>query len=62
MNDKTDRVTIAEEKNIIKTIPIGTLTFAEHPDVAREFVDFVASETGRGIFGQFGYRTYEQDS
>ncbi|UWG47851.1 ABC-type molybdate transport system, periplasmiccomponent [Halanaeroarchaeum sp. HSR-CO] len=58
MDEKVDRVPIAEAKNIIKTIPIGRLEFATHPEVAGEFVDFVASE-GRDIFAAFGYRKYE---
>lgn len=58
MDDKVDRVPIAESKNIVKTIPIGRLEFATHPEVAGEFVDFVASE-GRDIFAEFGYRKYE---
>ena len=62
LEDETDRVTIDEDKNIIKTIPIGSLTFAEHPETANEFVDFVASNKGRGIFQNFGYVKYEGDS
>ncbi len=57
LEDETDRVPIAEERNIIKTIPVGTLTFADHPEVAAEFVEFTATK-GKDVFSDFGYVPY----
>lgn len=62
LEDKTTYVMIPEEKNIVKTIPIGVLDFSEKKSTARDFVEFVASDTGRGIFADHGYIEYEGDA
>jgi len=61
LEDETDRVPIAETRNIIKTIPVGTLTFADHPEVATEFVEFTATK-GKDIFSDFGYVPYQAET
>lgn len=58
LEDKTEVKMIPEENNIIKVIPIGTLTFSEKKDSAREFVEFVG-EGGRSIFEEYGFIKYE---
>ena len=55
---KTDIIEIPKEQNIIKVIPIGTLTFSENKDMAKQFVDFVASDKGREVFEKHGFTTY----
>ena len=51
-------IQIPKEKNEIKLIPIGTLTFSQAPDVARQFVDFCSSSEGKTIFEKHGFVTY----
>jgi len=50
-----DQVPIALERNIISTVDIGVLKFTKHRELAEKFVDFVASEQGRGIFRKHNY-------
>jgi molybdate transport system substrate-binding protein len=52
-----DVVTIPPEQNIISTVAAGTLTWSEHPELAQEFLDFVASEQGAEIFERHNYTT-----
>lgn len=58
VENETDYVMIEEEKNIIKKVPIGTLTFSEKKDAARKFVEFVGDK-GKGIFAEYGFIKYE---
>jgi len=55
---ETDIIEIPKEQNIIKVIPIGTLTFSENKDMATKFVDFVASDEGKEVFEKHGFTTY----
>ena len=55
---ETDIIEIPKEQNIIKVIPIGTLTFSENKDMAKQFVDFVASDKGKEVFEKHGFTTY----
>lgn len=59
LKNKTDIVKIAEENNIIKKVPIGTLKFSNKKEVARKFVEFVSSERGKNIFKKYGFIKYE---
>ena len=56
--EKIDIIEIPTEQNIIKIIPIGTLTFSENKDMAEEFVDFVASDEGKAIYEGYGFVAY----
>ena len=57
--EKMDIIEIPLDQNIINVVPIGTLTSSEYPDEAREFVDFVASDTGgKPIFEKHGFVIY----
>lgn len=56
--EKIEVVQIPRERNLIKVIPIGVTTFSEHPETARAFVDFCASEEGKAIFREHGFVTY----
>ena len=53
-----DIIEIPKEQNEIKVIPIGTTTFAEDPDIARDFVDFCVSDQGKTIFEKHGFIIY----
>ena len=54
---ETDIIEIQKEQNIIKIIPIGTLTFSESQDMAKQFVDFVTSAEGKAIFEKHWFTT-----
>ena len=54
-------VEIHEDFNIIKKIPIGTLTFSEEKKWAEKFIDFVASD-GKDIFADHGFEVIEDDA
>jgi molybdate transport system substrate-binding protein len=56
--DETDIIEIPEEENIIKIIPIGTLTFSENKESARKFVDFITSDGGKAIYEKYGFTPY----
>jgi molybdate transport system substrate-binding protein len=60
-NDKIEIVEIPDNQNIIKIIPVGTLTFTEKKDIATKFVDFVASPEGKSIFEKHGFTTYPNE-
>jgi molybdate transport system substrate-binding protein len=60
-SEKIDIVEIPREQNIIKIIPIGTLTFSEKKDTATKFVDFVASPEGKAIFEKHGFTAYPNE-
>ena len=49
-------IQIPAEQNEIETIPIGVLTFSQHPDAAKQFADFVSSSEGREIFLEYGFK------
>jgi len=60
-SEKIETVAIPSEQNIIKIIPIGTLTFSEKNDAAKTFVDFVASSEGKTIFEKHGFTAYPNE-
>ncbi len=60
-SEKIDIVEIPSEQNVIKIIPIGTLTFSEKKDAATKFVDFVASPGGKAIFEKHGFTAYPNE-
>ena len=59
--DETDIIEIPEEENIIKIIPIGTLTFSENKESARKFVDFITSDEGKAIYEKYGFTPYPDE-
>jgi len=52
-------VYIPKEKNIIKTIPVCVVKNSKQKDLARKFVDFVASKEGKEIFQKYGFKIVE---
>jgi len=60
-SEKMELVAIPCEQNIIKIIPIGTLTSSEQKDTATKFVDFVASPEGKAIFEKHGFTAYPNE-
>ena len=53
-----DVVEIEKEKNMIRIIPVGVTTFTKNPEAAKTFVDFCASQEGKGIFEKHGFIAY----
>ena len=51
----TKAVPIPPEQNVISTVAIGVLKTSQHPDLAEEFAEFLASDRGRDIFKKHGY-------
>ncbi|MCF8010331.1 MAG: molybdate ABC transporter substrate-binding protein [Clostridiales bacterium] len=49
-------VEIAEEKNKIKTIPACAAVKSDNKEMARKFVDFVASKEGKQIYEKHGFK------
>ncbi|MCD4845769.1 MAG: molybdate ABC transporter substrate-binding protein [Methanosarcinales archaeon] len=60
-SEKIETVAINTEQNIIKIIPIGTLSFSNKNDAAKKFVDFVASAEGKTVFEKHGFTTYPNE-
>ncbi|MCD6208088.1 MAG: molybdate ABC transporter substrate-binding protein [Methanosarcinales archaeon] len=60
-SEQMEIVEIPVEQNIIKIVPIGTLTSSEQNDTAKKFVDFVASPEGKAIFKKHGFTTYPDE-
>jgi len=50
-----DIIPIPKQVNMVSTIPFGVLKFARNREVARQFVQFVASSKGKRIFQKHGY-------
>ena len=42
-------------QNVTARYPIAALRDAKHPESARAFIDFVLSEPGKKILGDFGF-------
>ena len=55
--DDGDAVPIPLEKNVISTVAVGMLSCSEQPELAGQFVEFVASERGQAIFQKHHYTT-----
>jgi molybdate transport system substrate-binding protein len=52
-------IEMPRSQNLIKIIPIGTLTFSGQPETAQKFVDFVISDSGgKAIFEEYGFIVY----
>jgi len=50
-------VPINPDKNIVSSVDIGILEFSKKKNLARTFVDFMNSDTGRVIFEKHNYTT-----
>jgi molybdate transport system substrate-binding protein len=55
-NEKIEIVKIAESQNIDQIIPVCALQSSEQSDLAQRLVDFIASEKGKAIFEQNGFK------
>ena len=54
--EEVEIVEIAEENNMIKTIPVCVLTFSEKKDAADQFSDYLVSDQGVKIFEKHGFK------
>jgi molybdate transport system substrate-binding protein len=59
--EKMDPIAIPKEQNIVKIVPIGALSFSEHPEDALNFIDLVTSDEGKAIFEEHGFTTYPDE-
>jgi molybdate transport system substrate-binding protein len=46
---------IPDEFNVVASYPIAALSESAQPDLARQFVDFVLSDEGEQILGEYGF-------
>jgi molybdate transport system substrate-binding protein len=53
--DAVTGVTIPPEHNVVAEYPIAVTSAADHPDVARAFVDFATGPEGRAILAAYGF-------
>ncbi|WP_214020100.1 molybdate ABC transporter substrate-binding protein [Methanoculleus sp.] len=59
VNSETmDVIDLPQEDGLTLIVPVGATTFTEHPDAARQFVEFVTSDEGKAIFAKHGFPTY----
>jgi len=49
-----DVLSIDEQYAFKKKLVLGLLTFSKHPDIARKFMAYAASEKGKTLFEQYG--------
>ncbi|MGH8872871.1 MAG: molybdate ABC transporter substrate-binding protein [Acidimicrobiia bacterium] len=50
-----DGIDIPDEVNVVAEYPVTALTNAPNPEAAAAFVDFVLSEQGQAILGEYGF-------
>jgi len=50
-----DIVDIAPEYLRVRNIPAAVSVYAEHPQAAQKYIDFLVSEEGKAIFSKHGY-------
>lgn len=60
--EKMDLIYIPNMENLVKIVPIGTLTSSEHRTEAEQFTAFVTSDEGKAIFTKHGFVTYPSDT
>ena len=49
-----DALPISEEYASRKKLVLGLLSTSEHPDIARKFMEYAASEAGQELFDKYG--------
>jgi molybdate transport system substrate-binding protein len=60
--EKMEIIHIPNEMNVIKVVPVGTLTFSKQPETAKMFIEFVKSDDGgKTIFAKHGFIIYPND-
>ncbi len=57
---EVDVVPIDERYRVDSPIPLGILKFSKNPQIAKQFLEFVSSPTGRAIFKKHGYTLPEE--
>ncbi len=57
VEEHVDIVKIDPELNEVAEVTLATLTVSQHPEEARKFMEFVASEEAAAIFEERGFRT-----
>lgn len=57
--EDVEAVSIPEQQNKIKTVPICTLKSSQDPEMAQQFADFVAGPEGKAVFTKYGFKTID---
>ncbi len=60
-NGEINMVEITKDDNIVKIVPIATLSSSENPETAEEFLQFVVSDEGRAVFEAYGFTLYPDE-
>ena len=53
--DEGEVVEIPPKQNVISTVAIGVLRSSKHPELAKQFVQFIISDRGKEVFGKHHY-------
>jgi len=56
--ESIEKVDIPVEDGFVKIVPVATLTFSEHPENAKKYMEFVSSDEGKEVFRNAGFDTY----
>ncbi len=56
LESRLEMIEIPEEINIVRSISIGLLDFSKNRDDALQFMEFLVSPRGKGIFEKYGYK------
>jgi molybdate transport system substrate-binding protein len=59
--DATDVVQIPADQNVISTVPVAALKTSKAPELARQLMDFGASEEGKAVFAKHHYTVEKPD-
>lgn len=59
---KVEIIHIPEDRNIIKSIPAGVLTYSKQKLQARQFIDFLLTGESQNIFRKYGFKPYKEKS
>jgi len=59
-SEEIEVISIPEEQNAIDRVPVCVLSFTEKTELAQIFVDFVASEEGKTILKNHGFKPIEE--
>jgi molybdate transport system substrate-binding protein len=57
----TEVVRIPADQNVISTVPVAALNTSDEPELARQLMDFLASEQGKAVFAKHHYSVNKPD-
>jgi len=53
--DSAEAIPIPVKDNVISTVPAAVLTTSDNPELARQLMEYLASEQGRSVFAKYHY-------